>query len=84
MGNSEIQKMPDALAVTPRTDDQAAEFILRRIDELRIFAAQIGEDEAVEQLEDAFSGVLNRYQERKIRALNQALQHDEQQVIALK
>ncbi|MGN6424387.1 MAG: hypothetical protein ACTHLA_13865 [Asticcacaulis sp.] len=70
--------MPDTLAVTRRTDDQVAEFVLKRIDELRVFAAQIGEDEAVEQLEDAFSGVLNRYQERKIQALNQVLQHDEQ------
>jgi hypothetical protein len=50
-------------------EDKAAEYVMQKIDELRIYAAAIGEDDAIEKLEEAFQGVLGRYHARKIEAL---------------
>lgn len=50
-------------------EDKAAEFIMQKIDELRIYAAVIGEDDAIEKLEEAFQGVLGRYHARRIEVL---------------
>lgn len=52
------------------TDDQAAEILLKRIDQIRSLAAQIGEDDAVEQIEDIFQEILNRWLNKRIDALN--------------
>lgn len=51
-------------------EDKAAEYIMRQIDSLRLYAAEIGEDDVVEKLEEAFNGILGRYHARKIERLN--------------